>query len=56
MLLPDQSQLDHGINVLRSELKVKVNNLREKQDEPEIKGFGLAPLDSAELSAVLGKR
>lgn len=51
-LFSDQSVLDKEINVLRSELKVKVNSLREKEGREELKGFGLKALSQEEMSAV----
>ncbi len=40
------------INSLRSELKVKVNSLREKEGREELKGFGLKALSREEMDAV----
>ena len=48
----DQIQLDSQINVLRSNLKSKVNTLREKEGREELKGFGLKALSADEVSAV----
>ena len=44
--------LDREINVLRSDLKVKVASLREKQGRPELKGLNLRALDRDEMAAV----
>jgi len=52
MLKKDQVRLDVEINKLRSDLKVKVNSLHEKEGRPELKGFGLKALDSQELRAI----
>jgi hypothetical protein len=51
-LFADQVRLDTEINTLRSELKLKVNNLRDKEGQPELKGFGLKALNNEEMSAV----
>ncbi len=51
-VVSDQVRLDSEINVLRSNLKVKVNTLREKEGRPELKGFGLRALGREEISAV----
>lgn len=52
MLQKDQVQLDKEINILRSDLKVKVNSLQEKQGRPELKGLHLKALSPDELNAV----
>jgi len=48
----DKVELDKEINVLRSELKVKVNDLREKEGQEEVKGLGLKALNKEEMAAV----
>ena len=48
----DQDRLDAEINTLRSNLKPKVNNLRDKEGQPELKGHGLKALDRHEIQAV----
>ena len=50
--MADQTRLDGEINVLRSDLKVKVNALREKEGLEGLKGFGLEPLGAEEVAAV----
>ena len=52
LLIADQVRLDAEINTLRSDLKVKVNNLRDKEGQPELKGFGLSALNPQEIQAV----
>jgi hypothetical protein len=51
-LSTDQVQLDAQINKLRSELKVKVNNLRDMEFQSPVPGLMLHPLNHSELSAV----
>lgn len=45
-------ELDSGINVLRSNLKQKVNDLRDAEGKEELKGFGLRAVSADELAAV----
>ena len=45
-------RLDSEINKLRSDLKVKVNNLCEIEGKPDLKGLGLKALDKEEVGAV----
>ncbi|XP_077109175.1 p53 and DNA damage-regulated protein 1 [Ranitomeya variabilis] len=52
MIEKDQEQLDVEIQNLRSQLKVKVNELYEAQGKPELKGFNLTPLDPDEMKAI----
>jgi len=52
MLRTDQTNLDISVNKLRSELKDKVNRLRELEGREGLKGFGLKALSKDELSAV----
>ena len=52
LLQKDQDRLDTQINILRSNLKPKVNNLRDKEGQPELKGHGLKALDRNEIQAV----
>ena len=54
MLKNDQQELDISVNKLRSELKIDVNTLREKEGKEELKGFGLNALDKEEFKAVNG--
>ena len=48
----DQVRLDCEINRIRSDLKVKVNNLREKEGREELKGFHLQALSKDELNGI----
>jgi hypothetical protein len=50
--LTDQVQLDAQINKLRSELKVKVNKLRDMEFQSPVPGLMLNPLSHSELSAM----
>ena len=52
LLQKDQYRLDVEINTLRSNLKPKVNNLRDKEGQPELKGHGSKALDRHEIQAV----
>jgi len=52
MVKKDQVHLDKDINILRSDLKVKVNQLREKEGKKELQGFGLKALSKEEMAAV----
>ncbi|XP_021495403.1 p53 and DNA damage-regulated protein 1 isoform X3 [Meriones unguiculatus] len=52
MIQRDQEHLDKEIEMLRRELKVKVNRLFEAQGKPELKGFNLNPLNQDELKAL----
>ena len=54
MLEEDQVKLDSEINILRSEIKVKVNTLREKQGQEQVLGLGIKALSTEEMRAVLG--
>ena len=52
LLQQDQVRLDSEINRLRSDLKVKVNNLRDKEGKSELTGFNLKPMTREEMAAV----
>jgi len=52
MVKKDQVKLNSAVNTLRSDLKVKVNSLREKEGKEELKGFGLKALGKDEMAAV----
>ncbi|GFG35221.1 hypothetical protein Cfor_01324 [Coptotermes formosanus] len=52
LLEQDQVRLDTQINKLRSELKVKVNRLRDMEFQSPVPGLMLNPLSSSELSAM----
>ena len=45
-------RLNCEINKIRSELKVKVNDLREKEGKEELTGFNLQALDKDEMNGV----
>ncbi|KAJ8676554.1 hypothetical protein QAD02_012341 [Eretmocerus hayati] len=58
LLVEDQKQCDIEINKLRSNLKVKVNELRDLELVPPVPGLMLKPMSRDEMSAmnqVLGK-
>ncbi|XP_043489875.1 p53 and DNA damage-regulated protein 1 [Polistes fuscatus] len=58
LLLKDQKQCDIEVNKLRSELKVKVNELRDLELSPPVPGIMLKPMSNKEMSVmnqVLGK-
>lgn len=48
LLEADQKQLDIDMNQIRSELKVKVNNLRDLEMQPPVPGLMLVPLSNTE--------
>ncbi|XP_071969621.1 p53 and DNA damage-regulated protein 1 [Engystomops pustulosus] len=50
--LTDQEKIDEEILNLRSQLKVKVNQLYEVQGKSELKGFNLTPLNPDEVKAI----
>lgn len=52
LLKKDQNQCDVEINKLRSELKVKVNELRDLELSPPVPGLMLKPLSHSEMSAM----
>lgn len=52
LLDADQKQLDIDINKLRSDLKVKVNNLRDMEMLPPAPGMMLAPLSRKETQGL----
>ena len=52
IFLSDQIKLDTEINVLRSNLKLKVNRLREKEGRDELRDLGLKALSKDEVAAV----
>ena len=51
LLQKDQERLDEGIEKLRSDLKDKVNNLRDKEGQSDLKGFGLKAMSAQEAQA-----
>ncbi|XP_050441823.1 p53 and DNA damage-regulated protein 1 isoform X2 [Adelges cooleyi] len=52
MLQEDQLTIDGRINNLRSELKIKVNKLRDMEYNEPVKGLFLNPLTKKEMSAM----
>ncbi|CAH1793670.1 unnamed protein product [Owenia fusiformis] len=52
MLQKDFDQLDEEINKLRKNLKIKVDKLRDIEQEDSLKGFHLQPLSKEELKAI----
>ncbi|EEB15510.1 p53 and DNA damage-regulated protein, putative [Pediculus humanus corporis] len=58
LLKKDQVQVDAEINKLRSNLKVKVNLLRDMEHQPPVPGLMLKPMSKQEMNAmghVLGR-
>lgn len=51
-IIDEQYQLDQGVEKLHDELKEKVNNLRELEGKPELRGFSLKPLKKEEILAL----
>lgn len=47
----DQQKIEIEINKLRSDQKIWVNELRDLEHQPILKGFDLKPLNSNELKA-----
>ncbi|PZC87063.1 hypothetical protein B5X24_HaOG201299 [Helicoverpa armigera] len=52
LLEADQKQLNIDINKLRSDLRVKVNNLRDLEMQPPVPGLMLVPMSSKETEAL----
>ena len=52
LLEQDQVKLDSEINSLRSDIKVKVNNLRDKEGKSELTSFNLKAMNKEEMAAV----
>lgn len=48
LLENDQKQLDIDINKLGSDLKIKINNLRDLEMRPPVQGFMLVPVSKDE--------
>ncbi|CAG5018167.1 unnamed protein product [Parnassius apollo] len=48
LLEADQRQLNIDINKLRSDLRIKVNNLRDLEMQPPVPGLMLVPMSSLE--------
>ena len=49
ILQDDQKKLDDEISKLREDLKPKMQQLRQLEKKPELKGFDLKPLQATEL-------
>lgn len=52
LLEADQKQLNIDINILRSNLKVKVNKLRDLEMQPPVPGLMLVPMSNKETEAL----
>ncbi|XP_015433075.1 PREDICTED: G patch domain and ankyrin repeat-containing protein 1 homolog [Dufourea novaeangliae] len=52
LLMKDQKECDIEINKLRSDLKVKVNELRDLELNPPVPGLMLQPMSHKEMSAI----
>jgi len=52
LLKEDQKQCDIEINKIRSNLKVKVNELRDLEHIPPVPGLMLNPMSNTEMSAM----
>ena len=52
LLLSDFNQLDEEISTIRTNLKPKVNKLRDLEHREDIKGFDLNPLSKEELNTI----
>ncbi|KAK6630111.1 hypothetical protein RUM44_005662 [Polyplax serrata] len=52
LLKKDQVQVDAEINKLRSNLKIKVNNLRDMEHQPPVPGLMLKAMSTEEMKAV----
>ena len=49
ILEDDQKKLDDEISKLRDNLKPKVQQMRQLEKKPELKGFDLKPLQATEM-------
>jgi len=56
LLQKDQTECDRQINQLRSDIKVKVSNLRDKEGQPELRGFDLRALDTQDVEGIKWKQ
>ncbi|XP_076657937.1 p53 and DNA damage-regulated protein 1 isoform X2 [Halictus rubicundus] len=52
LLAKDQTECDIEINKLRSNLKIKVNELRDLELDPPVAGLMLQPMSHKEMSAI----
>lgn len=55
-MITDQTECDRQINQLRSDIKVKVSNLRDKEGQPELRGFDLRALDTQDVEGIKWKQ
>lgn len=51
LMKKDQQQIEFEINKLRSDQKIWVNELRDLEHQPQLKGFDLKPLSTTEVRA-----
>lgn len=51
-MFSDQIQVNAEINKLRSNLKVKVNNLRDMEHQPPVPGLMLKSMSAEEMKAI----
>lgn len=52
LLVKDQKECDIEINKIRSNLKIKVNELRDLELNPPVSGLTLQPMSHKEMSAI----
>ncbi|XP_012055604.1 PREDICTED: p53 and DNA damage-regulated protein 1 [Atta cephalotes] len=52
LLVKDQRECDTAINKLRSDLKIKVNELRDLELTPPVPGLMLEPMSHKEMNAI----
>ncbi|XP_043282993.1 p53 and DNA damage-regulated protein 1 [Venturia canescens] len=52
LLVKDQKECDIAVNKIRSDLKVKVNELRDLEHNPPVPGLMLKPMSYKEMSAI----
>ncbi|XP_046383653.1 p53 and DNA damage-regulated protein 1-like [Ischnura elegans] len=48
----DTQNISHEVESIRNKLKVKVDKLRDVENQPNLKGFNLKPLSRNELAAL----
>lgn len=48
----DQKECDIAVNKIRSDLKIKVNELRDLEHNPPVPGLMLNPMTHKEMSAI----
>ncbi|KAK0086512.1 hypothetical protein PV325_003080 [Microctonus aethiopoides] len=52
LLVQDQKECDIAINKMRSDLRVKVNELRDLERVPPVPGLMLKPMSHSEMSSI----